>query len=317
MQSVAEEGGSNRSLGWIGAGRMGTAMASLVLGAGHDLTVFNRTRAKVEPLVDLGAKVADRLEDLGACDIVFVTVASSEDLLAVIGGESGLLAGKDLPRVVVDCSTVSAEASEEARAMTSAKGVEYLAAPVSGNPKVVRAGLMTMVVSGPRDAFDETEPYLRLMAHKVTYVGDGEVSRLVKICHNLFLGVVIQSLAEVTLLAEKGGVRRSDFLAFMNDSVLGSRFTRYKTPNLVNLDFEPSFTTRLLRKDFDLGLGAARTLEVPMPVAAEVHQRLGEAIGYGFGDVDFAALVQLVAKGAGMDLEPEGVDVDDGLEPRN
>lgn len=315
MQSVAEEGGANRSLGWIGAGRMGAAMASLVLEAGHDLTVFNRTRAKVEPLVDLGAKVAERLEDLGACDIVFVTVASSEDLLAVLGGESGLLAGTDLPRIVVDCSTVSAEASEKARAMTSSKGVEYLAAPVSGNPKVVRAGLMTMVVSGPRHAFDEAEPYLRLMAQKVTYVGDGELSRLVKICHNLFLGVVIQSLAEVTLLAEKGGVRRSDFLAFMNDSVLGSRFTRYKTPNLVNLDFKPSFTTRLLRKDFDLGLAAARTLEVPMPVAAEVHQRLGEAIGYGFGDVDFAALVQLVAKGAGMDLEPEGVDVDDGLEP--
>lgn len=315
MQSVADVGGEKRSLGWIGAGRMGTAMASRILKAGHDLTVFNRTRAKVEPLVDLGAKVAERLEDLGACDIVFVTVASSEDLLAVLGGESGLLAGTDLPRIVVDCSTVSAEASEKARAMTSSKGVEYLAAPVSGNPKVVRAGLMTMVVSGPRHAFDEAEPYLRLMAQKVTYVGDGELSRLVKICHNLFLGVVIQSLAEVTLLAEKGGVRRSDFLAFMNDSVLGSRFTRYKTPNLVNLDFKPSFTTRLLRKDFDLGLAAARTLEVPMPVAAEVHQRLGEAIGYGFGDVDFAALVQLVAKGAGMDLEPEGVDVDDGLEP--
>jgi 3-hydroxyisobutyrate dehydrogenase len=315
MQSVADGGDTKRSLAWIGAGRMGTAMASLVLRSGHDLTVFNRTRSKTEPLVALGAKAADRVEELGASDIVFVTVASSEDLVAVLGGESGLLGAANLPKIVVDCSTVSVEASAEARRMAQAKGVEFLAAPVSGNPKVVRAGQMTMVVSGPRSPFDEVEPYLRLMAREVTYVGEGELSRLVKICHNLFLGVVIQSLVEVTLLAEKGGVRRPDFLAFMNDSVLGSRFTRYKTPNLVHLDFEPSFTTRLLRKDFDLGLDASRSLEVPMPVAATVQQRLGEAIGNGLGDVDFAALIELAARAAGMALTPEEVDVDDGLEP--
>lgn len=315
MQSVAEGEGPGRTLGWIGCGRMGAAMASLILKAGHDLTVFNRTRAKVEPLVALGAKAADSVTDLGACDIVFVTVASSEDLLAVLDGEAGLLGGAELPDVVVDCSTVSPEASAEARSLAEAMGVGFLAAPVSGNPKVVRAGRMTTVVSGPRDRFEEVEPYLRLMAQEVTYVGEGELSRLVKICHNLFLGVVIQSLVEVTLLAEKGGVKRADFLAFMNESVMGSPFSRYKAPNLVNLDFKPSFTTRLLRKDFDLGLAAARSLEVPMPLSANVHERLGEAIGHGFGDVDFAALVEVAAKGAGMALAPEGVAVDDGLEP--
>lgn len=315
MQSVAEQGGADQSLGWIGAGRMGTAMASLVLKAGYDLTVFNRTRAKTEPLLALGAKAADTVADLRACDVVFVTVASSDDLLAVLGGEGGLLGSGQLPGIVVDCSTVSAEASAQARAMAEAKGVGFLAAPVSGNPKVVTAGRMTMVVSGPRAAFDAVEPYLRLVAQEATYVGEGELSRLVKLCHNLFLGVMIQSLAEVTVLAEKGGVRRADLLNFINNSVLGSPFSRYKTPNLVNLAFEPSFTTRLLRKDFDLGLGAARSLEVPMPVAASVHQRLGEAIGHGMGEMDFAALVELEAKGAGMELVSESVDVDDGLHP--
>lgn len=315
MQSVAEEGTSRRSLGWIGAGRMGTAMASRVLEAGHDLTVFNRTRAKTEPLVALGAKAADGLGEISACDIVFVTVASSDDLLAVLAGESGLLGGTDLPEIVVDCSTVSTEASAEARAIAAAKGIQFLAAPVSGNPKVARAGRLTMVVSGPRASFETAEPYLRLVAKEATYVGEGELARLVKLCHNLFLGVVIQSLAEIAVLAEKGGVRRADFLSFMNDSVMGSPFSRYKSPALVNLDFKPTFTTRLLRKDFDLGLGAARDLEVPMPVAGFVHQRLGEAIGCGLGDVDFAAIVELVAKGAGMELRPEGVHVADGLEP--
>ena len=117
-----------------------------------------------------------------------------------------------------------------------------LAAPVSGNPKVARAGRLSIVASGPRDGFDAALPYLELLGRSVTYVGDGEVARLVKICHNLLLGIVAQSLAEITVLAERGGVARSDLLSFINDSVMGSVFTRYKTPALVNLDFTPTFT---------------------------------------------------------------------------
>lgn len=292
---------------------MGSAMASRLLGAGHQLTVYNRTRAKTEDLAALGAHVADQISDLAALDVVFVTVASSEDLLSVLGGDAGLLSGDEAPSIVVDCSTVSGEASAEARALAASRGVAFLAAPVSGNPKVARAGRLTMAVSGPEPAFERAEPYLHVVAHGVTYVGDAEQSRMVKLCHNLLLGVVIQSLAEITILAEKGGTRRQDFLAFLNDSVMGSTFTRYKSPALVNLDFTPTFTTRLLHKDFDLGLAAARTLEVPMPVAALVHQLLQDAIGNGAANVDFAILLEIVAKGAGIELRSEDSVVDDGL----
>ncbi len=316
MQTVAEGGElAQPALGWIGAGRMGAAMAERLLRAGHQLSVFNRTRSKTDPLVAQGAKAVDSIADLGDRDVVFVTVASSDDLLAVLSGEGGLLGAAQLPKIVVDCSTVSEEASAKARALAAAQGVAFLAAPVSGNPKVARAGRLTMVVSGPRPVFDEVEPQLRIVAGEVVYVGEGDVSRLVKLCHNLLLGVVIQSLAEITVLAQRGGVQRADFLAFLNSSVLGSLFTQYKTPALVNLDFEPTFTTRLLRKDFDLGLGAARALEVPMPVAGLVHQLLGAGIGNGIGDVDFAALVELVARDAGISLESEDVQVPDGLDP--
>ncbi|MGB9113488.1 MAG: NAD-binding protein, partial [Acidimicrobiales bacterium] len=188
-------------------------------------------------------------------------------------------------------------------------------APVSGNPKVARAGRLTMAVSGPRDAFDEVEPYLRLICAEVTYVGDGEVARLVKLCHNLFLGTVIQTLVEVTALAEKAGVTRHDFLAFLNDSVMGSTFSRYKTPQLVNLEFAPTFTTRLLLKDFDLGLAVARALEVPMPVVGLVYQLVQAAVGEGLGDRDFAALLEIEARAAGINLESEHVEVSDGLRP--
>lgn len=301
------------SCGWIGTGRMGSAMAERLLAAGLDLAVYNRTREKTAPLANKGAAVVDSVRDLGPRDLVFVTVASSDDLLEVLDAERGLLAGTPLPSIVVDCSTVSQKASAEARDLAAARGVAFLAAPVSGNPNVARAGKLTMAVSGPREAFDTAYPYLTTVARQATYVGEGDEARLVKLCHNLFLGVVIQSLVEVTVLAEKGGVRRRDFLSFLNDSVMGSMFTGYKTPALVNLDFAPTFTTRLLHKDFDLGLDAARALEAPMPAAALVRQLLQAGIGEGIGDLDFAALVELVARGAGLELRSEEAEVGDGL----
>lgn len=302
-----------RTIGWIGCGRMGTAMAARLIAAGHDVAVYNRTRSKTEPLVAAGAKAVETPGELAGRDVVFVTVAGSDDFLEVLDGESGLLRQKLAPKIVVDCSTVSADASATARRRAESRGTALLAAPVSGNPKVVAAGRLTMAVSGPRHAFEEVESTLRLIGAGVTYVGEDEVARLVKLCHNLFLGVVIQSLAEVTVLAEKSGVRRQDFLAFLNDSVMGSTFSRYKSPALVNLDFKPTFTTKLLHKDFDLGLDAARSLGVAMPVAGLVHQLVQAGIGAGYGDVDFAALIEIVAAQSGLRLVGEDANVDDGL----
>jgi 3-hydroxyisobutyrate dehydrogenase len=294
---------------------MGSAMAARLVRAGHDLAVFNRTRAKTETLVEAGAKAVESVSELARREIVFVTVASSDDLLAVLDGEGGLFSGDGSPRIVVDCSTVSSEASAMAREIAGRHGTKLLAAPVSGNPKVVRAGRLTMAVSGPRDAFEEAAPYLEAVCAGVTYVGAGEAARLVKLCHNLFLGAVIEALVEVTVLAERSGVRRGDFLEFLNASVLGSTFTRYKTPGLVNLDFAPTFTTNLLRKDFDLGLKAARDLEVPMPVAALVHQLIQIGVGSGYGELDFATLLLVAARGAALELTSEDRKMGDGLEP--
>ncbi len=304
-----------RRLGWLGTGRMGAEMARRLLMAGCDLAVYNRSPAKAEPLVRLGAKPAASAAELGTRDIVFVTVGSSEDLIAAVLGPDGLMARPNgaVPRVLVDCSTVSAQASARVRADVAERGTAFLAAPVMGNPKVVRAGKMTAAVSGPRDAFVMAEPYLAILGRGVTYVGEDEMARTVKLCHNLFLGVVAQSLAEVTVLAEKSGISRQAFLDCLNKSVMGSPFTAYKAPAYVNLDFEPMFTASLLRKDFDLGLAAAREHEVPMPVAAVVHQLIQALVGRGYGEADFAALVVQEAESAGLSLVSEHADVPDGL----
>ena len=201
--------------------------------------------------------------------------------------------------------------------MGSALVRRLLAAPVMGNPKVAEVGRLTLAVSGPRPAFDTAQPYLDMLGAGATYVGEGELARMVKICHNLFLGVVTQSLAEVTILAQQSGISRQAFLACLNNSVMGSTFTRYKSPALVNLDFHPTFTATLLRKDFDLGLAAAREREVPLPVAALVHQIIQGLIGLGRGDDDFAALIELEAMTSGLTLVSENADISDGLDPAN
>lgn len=217
--------------------------------------------------------------------------------------------------MLVDSSTVSTQMSALVRKAAAERGTGFLAAPVSGNPKVVAAGKLTVAVSGSREVFDRVEPLLALLGRGVTYVGEDEVARLVKIAHNVFLGVVTQSLAEITVLAEKGGVSRAAFLEFLNDSVMGSVYTRYKSPALVNLDFTPTFTMPLLRKDFDLGLAAARGLEVPMPLAAATAQLVASAIGAGHVEEDFAALILEQARNSGVTLEAQDVPVDDGLSP--
>ena len=304
---------SPRNVGWIGTGRMGFAMAARLLKAGHRVSVYNRTRAKAEPLAEYGATVVDRVSDLADCDVVLSMVSASDDLLAVALGPDGLLGQSAAPRIFVDCSTVDVPASEQVRAAAGERGTQFLVAPVSGNGKVVKAGKLTAVVSGPRAAYDEVEALLLAIARTVTYAGEGDVARYVKLAHNIFLGVVTQSLAEITVFAERAGVSREAFLRFLNDSVMGSTFTRYKTPAFVNLDMTVTFTPVLLRKDFDLGLAAARQLEVPMPVASAASQLVQQAIGRGHEDVDFAVLLLEQAAASGIVLTSENAEVTDGL----
>ena len=302
-------------LGWIGTGRMGFALAERLLDAGCDLAIYNRTRSKAEPLAEKGGKIVDSPSGLADRDIVFTIVAGDKDFREVTIGPNGVLSQQGAaPEILIDSTTISANVSTQVRKVGEANGTNLIAAPVSGNPFVVRSGKLTLVVSGPDEAFQTAKPYLDLLGAGCTYVGDGDAARLAKICHNLMLGVVTQSMAEITVLAEKAGLSRSAFLEFLNKSVMGSVFTRYKTPAFVNLDYHPTFTPVLLRKDFDLGLEAARELEVPMSVAALVHEVIQEVIGRGSRDQDFAVMLEHQARASGLELEPENVEVSDGLE---
>jgi 3-hydroxyisobutyrate dehydrogenase len=307
---------NSTTLGWIGTGRMGYPMAERLAKAGCDLAVWNRTAAKAQPLAEDGATIVEALSELGRRDVVFSMVATQDHLLEVLFGEGGVMSGDAAPKIVVDCSTISAEVSGEVRERLADRGTQYFAAPVSGNGKCVKAGKLSIVASGPQEVFDEVRPFLEIIGHLgVTYVGEGELSRIVKICHNVFLGVVTQSLSELIIVAQKAGVPRYAFLDFMNKSVMGSVFSRYKTPGWVNLDWSVTFTPELMRKDMDLGLALGRKHEVPMPTAAVTRDVMQSSMGQGNTEtVDFSILLDYAAKCSGMTLGPENVDVPSGLE---
>jgi 3-hydroxyisobutyrate dehydrogenase len=317
---------SNNSvkIGWIGAGRMGTPMAERLLKAGHGVAVWNRTRAKAEPLAAKGATIVDKLSDLASCDVVFSIVSTGKDLEEVYLGKNGVASGgAKLPKVFVDCSTISVEASAAIRRQLKERGADYVAAPVSGNAKVIKAGKLSAILSGPEAACKTVMPLMEAIAPRgVALAGEGELARVCKIAHNVMLGVVIENLIEITLLTNKMGVPRHAFLAFLNNSVMGSMFSAYKSPALVNLDWTTTFTPELLRKDLDLGLELGREMDVPMPVTAATREVLQGHFGAAmlqknpeeYIQKDFAALAETMALAAGMKLEPENKNVPTGLE---
>ena len=313
QDSVAQAIDSDMKIGWMGTGRMGFAMAARLLAAGCNVAVYNRTRSKAEPLAEKGAVIVDVPAEIADRDIVFTMVSGPADLRSVVSGDNGLLSSTGSPQLLIDCSSVSADGSAEVRNELATRGTAMLSAPVSGNAKVVTAGLLTLVVSGPKEAFTIAEPYLNTLGTGVTYVGDAELARMVKICHNVLLGVVTQCMAEITVLAEKGGVPRHALLEFINNSVMGSMFTRYKSPAFVNLDWTPTFTPPLLRKDLDLGLAEGDRLGVPMEVTQLTRDIVEKVINAGHTECDFGILLEQQAHESGLQLEAENVEVDDGL----
>jgi 3-hydroxyisobutyrate dehydrogenase len=311
-------------IGWIGMGRMGYAMAERLLKAGHSVSIWNRTRLKAEPLAAIGGKVVNKPTDLAGVDVLFSIVSTGPDIKEVYFGDGGALTVKGkVPPIVVDCSTISVEDSTEIRQKIASLGGSFIAAPVSGNAKVIKAGMLSSVVSGAEAAFRVVEPLISVYAPRgVFYVGEGELARVCKIAHNVMLGVVIENLIEITLLANKMGVPRHAFLAFMNNSVMGSMFTAYKSPALVNLDWTTTFTSELMRKDLDLGLELGREYDVPMPVTAAAREMVQTHFGAAtlqknpeeYLSKDFAALAETMALLSGMKLESEGKNVPSGLE---
>jgi 3-hydroxyisobutyrate dehydrogenase-like beta-hydroxyacid dehydrogenase len=275
-------------VGLIGLGNMGAAVGERLLDTGYDLVVHNRSREKTAAFANRGAEIADTPADLAAAvDIVFTSLSDDAALEAV--GEAVAAAARP-GTVLVDLSTVSPPASARVAALAERASLAYLRAPVSGNPAVVRAGNVSFIVSGPREALERVDPLLRKIGRAVLYVGDGEQARVVKLAINLVIGGLAQLMAEALVLGEASGVSRVALLETMGESAAGAPFVKYKTEPLLRDDYSATFTTRLMEKDLDLVLGAAEDAGVRLPLTEEIKSLVRSAIDAGYGDDDFMAL---------------------------
>jgi 3-hydroxyisobutyrate dehydrogenase-like beta-hydroxyacid dehydrogenase len=285
----------------LGLGQMGSAIAERLLDAGHTVAVWNRTAGKAAHLVDKGAIKLGTPEQAWSSDVCITMLADSAALTTLLLGQDGLLAAPAADgRFLIDMSTVSPESSAQVAEVAQERGVRYLRAPVSGNPGVVRAGNLTVVVSGDKGDYAAVDDVLHDIGPNVFHAGDGESARIVKLALNLMVAGTAQLLAECVALAEAHDVQRSTLLEIVAASAVGSPFVKYKVGPLLVDDYSSTFSTRLMRKDLDLILKSAADGGVPLPVTAMVGQLLQACVSTGLGELDFMSLLIRLQREAGQ-----------------
>jgi 3-hydroxyisobutyrate dehydrogenase-like beta-hydroxyacid dehydrogenase len=291
----------------LGMGKMGQALAGRLLDQAWPLRLWNRSPRDVTHFESRGAVLHDALETVWDHAQVVITFLENDDALAsVCLGEGGLLHSGSDGRVLIDMSTVSPSISRDVAARAFDVGIAYLRSPVSGNPQVLAAGAITLLVSGPRDTFDQMQELLESIGPTVLYLGGEEQARTLKLAINSALAVTTEIMAELIVLGESNGIDRAILLDALGQSVVGSPFIRYKSAGLINHDYSATFTTDLLVKDMDLALDLAHAGGLTLPAVELVNALAKAASAKGYGDVDFAALLPSLQLTIGQtpDVEP-------------
>lgn len=286
---------------WIGLGNMGVPMSTNLVAAGHEVSVWNRTASKCDPVVAEGAKkAATPAEAAKGAEFIFTMVADSAALTSVILGDDGVVSVLTGGQVVIDMSTVSIESSKECNDAIVSKGCEFLRAPVSGSTVLAKAGGLTVLCSGPKSAYDKTLPLFEKLSKTQFYLGDGDGARAMKLALNMMIATSLQMFSESIVLCEKAGIDWNAAMDVIAGSVLASPLIAYKIPPLRERKYDPAFSTKLMAKDLDLALSVGKQLGVCTPSTALTKQMLEANIAKGHGEKDFAMLVKLTEELSGL-----------------
>ena len=290
-------------IGWIGAGRMGVAMAGFILKAGYPLLVYSPTAASRQKLVALGAREALTVAQCAtAADIVFSCITNDAALREVALGPQGVLDNAKPGVIFIDTSTVSAQISAQVAEQAQTRGIAYLRIPISGNAASARTGNVTAPVSGSQTAWNTVKPIVQTFSVAQVYLGSGDEARIMKLVVNLLVYAHAQAMAEALTLGRKAGLDWNLMLDTLGQSTLASPWLKAKVALMKPRDFTPTMTGRMILKDLDLMLDAARSNDVPLPITALTRQLTQALIGEGYGDEDYMAAIKLAEKQAGLQL---------------
>jgi 3-hydroxyisobutyrate dehydrogenase-like beta-hydroxyacid dehydrogenase len=289
------------NLGFVGLGVMGGNMVDRLLGKGHSVTGYNRTRAKAQSLIDKGMKWADSPRAVAEnSDVTFVMVTNAAALKDVVEGPNGILAGLDNHKLFIDMSTVGPAVSREIAAKVREKGADMVDAPVSGSVVTLQQGKLSVMVGGRRETFERLKPLLEDIGPKVTHVGDNGMALSMKIATNLSLAVQMLAFSEGVLLAEKSGIKREIAVDVLTHSAVASPMIQYRGPFVLQQPDEAWFDVNMMQKDMLLALEMGRQLNVPLPTTAVTNEFLTAARGMGFAKEDFAVIFDVLASMAGV-----------------
>lgn len=292
---------TSTSVGFIGIGKMGLPMAALIAKAGYAVVAFDQSAARLGEAREQGIGTASSTADaVSGRSAVITSLPDDAALRSVMLGPTGLIGAMAPRSVLIDTSTVSAEASTEVDKAAQARGVAYLRAPVSGNASIVHTGALSCFVSGPRDAFESVKPLIATFTRVQTYLGPGEEARYAKLAVNLMIAVSAAMMAESLALARKGGIAWQDILNVLDESAVASPMVKYKTAPLRSRDFGSTFSCKQMAKDLDLVIGAGHLAGVPLQLAAQVRETYGALIAQGEGDTDFIATVRHLERLSGL-----------------
>lgn len=289
-------------IGYVGLGAMGGRVAKRLLDAGNTVYGYNRTRAKVQWLLDAGMEwVSSPREAAERSAYVFSMVTNTHALDAVTGGDDGILAGLHPGQIYCDMSTISPSKSREVAKQVAQTGAHMLDTPVSGSVITLEEGRLSLMVGGDHDVYEQALPVLQQIGPTVNYVGENGLAVLMKICVNLNLQVQMVGFLEGLFLAEKGGIPRETAMKVLLNSVVASPSLAYRAPFIQHMPEEVWFSVNMMQKDMLLALEMGRELNVPLPTVALTNEYLTSARAAGLEKYDFAVVYRILAQLAGID----------------
>jgi len=288
-------------IGFAGVGIMGGPMVERLLDQGRSVVVWNRTADKARAVADKhdAAEVVSRPADVARTDVVILMLLDTAACERALLAPDGVLQADRTPKVVINMSTIDPLSSARLRDACAGRGCDYVAAPVSGSTLFAREGKLTVMASGKADAFEAVRPLLEDLGQRVLYVGEAVEGHLLKLAVTMVIGAYSSAMYEAITLCRKGGVDVATYLNILNESVIGTAYSRYKTPALTAHNYAPAHSVSGLAKDYDLMDLTAQSLGTPIPITALVRQQLRAAVGRGDGALDMTVLLEQYLRDAG------------------
>jgi len=292
-----------RRIGFLGLGYMGSRMAMSLLGAGHRVTVYNRSPEKAQPLLKAGASLAETPRAVAEeSDVILYSLADDAAVREVILGPGGVLARVRRGSVLIDLSTVLPETSRAVSTAAIAAGATAIDAPVSGSTVQAEQGTLIIFIGGDREAYESSASILDALGHHI-YMGASGAGTTMKLVTNTLLGLGIQALAEAVALGRKAGLDTARMLTALGSTAVVSPAQKGKFENITRGEFPTAFALRMMSKDYGLILRLAESLSVAMPAVAAAKQidAVEQARTHG-REEDFSAVIRTMQELSGISV---------------